>query len=219
MIMSKEKKIIVIASGNPGKLRELSALMQGLDVELHPQSDFNVPEAEEIGLTFVENAILKARNAAKVSGHPAIADDSGIEIDYLNGAPGIYSARFSGPNATEEENNQKLLDELKGVSEAQRTARYFSSIVYMRHAEDPAPIIAEGIWEGVILTEPRGEGGFGYDPLFYLPEHGCASAELSAEYKNRISHRGIALRELTKKLELTLEHDRENEEAFGQKTR
>lgn len=216
--MSKEKNIIVIASNNLGKLRELAALMKGLDVELHPQSDFNVPEAEETGLTFVENAILKARNAAKVSGHPAIADDSGIEIDYLNGAPGIYSARFSGLNATETENNQKLLDELKGVPEARRTAHYFSSIVYMRHAEDPAPIIAEGTWEGVILTEPRGEGGFGYDPLFYLPEHGCASAELSAEYKNRISHRGIALRELMEKLEPTLEHDREIEKKLDLKT-
>ena len=198
--MSEEKNIIVIASSNPGKIRELSALMQDLNVELHPQSDFAVPEVEETGLTFVENAILKARNAAKVSGHPAIADDSGIEIDYLNGAPGIYSARYSGPNATEEDNNRKLLEDLAGVAEEQRTARYWSSIVYMRHENDPSPIIAEGVWEGVILTEPRGEGGFGYDPLFYLPEYGCASAELKAAEKNRISHRGIALQKLIKKL-------------------
>lgn len=198
--MASNSRIIVLASGNPGKIRELSALMQGLNIELRPQSDFAVPEAEETGLTFVENAILKARNAAKYSKHPAIADDSGIEIDHLNGAPGIYSARYSGPNASEEDNNRKLLEDLAGVPEAQRTARYWSSIVYMRHEFDPSPIIAEGVWEGRILTEPRGEGGFGYDPLFYLPEYDCTSAELKAAEKNRISHRGIALQKLIRKL-------------------
>lgn len=198
--MPSDKTIIVIASNNPGKIRELSALMQNMNVDLHPQSDFDVPEVEETGLTFIENAILKARNAAKYSQHPAIADDSGIEIDYLNGAPGIYSARYSGPNATEEDNNRKLLEDLAGVPEAQRTARYWSSIVYMRHELDPSPVIAEGVWEGRILTEPRGEGGFGYDPLFYLPDYDCTSAELKAAEKNRISHRGMALQKLISKL-------------------
>jgi XTP/dITP diphosphohydrolase len=187
---------IVLASGNPGKARELGALLADFDAEVLPQSAFNVPEAEETGLSFVENAILKARNAASHSGLPAIADDSGLEVDALNGAPGIYSARYAGPGCSDADNNAKLLEMLQDIPEAERTARFQCVLVYMRHAEDPTPMIVQGTWEGRILTEPRGEGGFGYDPLFYVPEKDCSSAELPAEEKNRLSHRGKALKAL-----------------------
>lgn len=193
---------LVIASSNKGKLRELAALLEPLDYEVHTQSEFNVPDVEETGTTFVENAIIKARNAAQHTGLPAIADDSGIEVDALNGAPGVYSARFSEPDATDEKNNALLVEKLRDVPEPLRTARYRAVIVYMSHAGDPSPIICEGSWEGLIKLEPRGDGGFGYDPYFYVPTHSCHSAELSAEEKNSISHRGQALKQLVEKLSL-----------------
>jgi len=191
---------IVLASGNKGKLREFQELLANRGFEVLPQSDFAVTEAEETGTTFVENAIIKARHACRATGLPAIADDSGIEVDALNGRPGVYSARYSGANATDASNNEKLLQELAGVPEAQRSARYHAVLAYMRHADDPTPILCHGVWEGVILTEPRGEGGFGYDPLFFVPSHQCASAELDKAEKNRISHRGKAMQELLQKI-------------------
>ncbi len=187
---------IVLASNNPGKVREIGQLLADQDIEVLPQNNFDVPEAEETGLTFVENAILKARNAAHYTGLPAIADDSGIEVDALKGAPGIYSARFAGVGASDEENLQKLLQELKDVPEDKRAARFQCLMVYMRHENDPTPLVCQGTWEGRILFEPTGTGGFGYDPVFYVPEHNCASAELAPEEKNRLSHRGQALRQL-----------------------
>jgi XTP/dITP diphosphohydrolase len=185
---------IVLASNNAGKVREFNQLFSDLRLEVLPQSEFGVPEAEETGLTFVENAILKARNAAHHAKLPAIADDSGLEVDALNGAPGIYSARYAGKGANDLRNLEKLLAELKDVPPAQRTARFQCVLVYMRHEFDPTPIICQGTWEGSILSEPRGTHGFGYDPVFHVPTHGCASAELPPETKNRLSHRGQALR-------------------------
>lgn len=193
-------KKIVLASGNAGKLREFQQLLNGCGFEVVPQSDFFSENAEETGLTFVENAIIKARYACAKTGLPAIADDSGIEVDALNGRPGIYSARYAGEGAKDADNNKKLLQELADTPESQRTARYHAVLAFMRHAEDPTPILCHGIWEGVILTEPRGEGGFGYDPLFFVPSHDCASAELDKAEKNRISHRGKAMQELLQKL-------------------
>lgn len=185
---------IVIATANPAKLEELRSLLAPLDAGLLPRTAFSSEEIPETGLSFVENALIKARHAAKVAGLPAIADDSGIEVDALRGAPGIYSARYAGAQASDDDNLQKLLNELRGVPEAQRTARYRCVVVYMRHAEDPFPLICDGTWEGVITMTPRGSGGFGYDPIFYLPELRLTAAELSAEEKNRLSHRGQALR-------------------------
>ncbi len=193
--------IVVLASSNPGKLREINQLLAGLDLNVVPQTDFNVPEAEETGLSFVENAILKARNAAHYTGHAAIADDSGIEVDALHGAPGIYSARYAGPGASDAANLQKLLADLAGVPEQNRSARFQCLMVYLRHELDPTPIICQGTWEGRILFAPAGRGGFGYDPVFFVPTHGCSSAELPAEVKNRLSHRGQALRKLVTALE------------------
>jgi len=187
---------IVLASGNPGKAREIAQLLADHQVEVLAQSACNVPEAEETGLTFVENAILKARNAAAHSGLPAIADDSGLEVDALNGAPGIYSARYAGPGCSDADNNAKLLTALADIPEAERSARFQCLLVYLRHAEDPTPLIVQGTWEGRILDAPRGDGGFGYDPLFFVPDLGMSSAELAAETKNRLSHRGQALRAL-----------------------
>ncbi len=191
---------LVIASGNKGKLRELSALLEPLDYDVHTQAEFNVPDVPETGTTFVENAIIKARHVAEITGLAAVADDSGIEVDALDGAPGVYSARFSAPNATDEKNNALLVEKLRNVPEALRTARYRAVIVFMKHAKDPSPIICEGSWEGRIVLDPVGDGGFGYDPYFFVPTHGCTSAELSAEVKNSLSHRGQALRELVEKL-------------------
>ncbi len=196
-------KKIVLASGNAGKLREFQQLLSGCGFEVLPQSDFFSENAEETGLTFVENAILKARFACAKTGLPAIADDSGIEVDALSGRPGIYSARYAGTGAKDADNNAKLLQELAGVPQAQRSARYHAVLAFMRHAEDPTPILCHGTWEGIILEAPRGEGGFGYDPLFWVPTHNCASAELSKEEKNRISHRGAAMQELLQKLAAT----------------
>jgi len=193
-------KQLVLASGNPGKLRELSAILGELGYQLHAQSEFDVEEADETGTTFVENAIIKARHAAALTGLPALADDSGIEVDALDGAPGVYSARFSGADADDAANNALLVDKLRGIPAAQRSARYRAVIVLMRHAADPSPLICEGSWEGMIQLEPAGEGGFGYDPYFFLPDRGCTSAQLSASEKNRLSHRGAALEELKRKL-------------------
>ncbi|MGY8860700.1 MAG: RdgB/HAM1 family non-canonical purine NTP pyrophosphatase [Pseudomonadales bacterium] len=187
-----DNQVVVLASGNAGKLRELDKVLAPLDVSLQPQAQFNVPDAEETGLSFVENAIIKARAAAQHTGLPAIADDSGIEVDHLNGAPGIYSARYSG--AGDEANNVLLLQELGEIPEEQRSARFQCVLVYMRHAMDPVPLICQGSWEGFILSEPRGEDGFGYDPLFYLPDYQCSSAQLDPSIKNRISHRAKASR-------------------------
>ncbi len=187
---------VVLASNNKGKVREIQTMVAALDVEILPQAQFDTPEIEETGLTFVENAILKARNAAQHAGLPAIADDSGIEVDALNGAPGIYSARYAGVGASDAQNLQKLLSDLRDVPEATRTARFRALVVYMRHALDPTPIICQGTWEGRILLAPKGENGFGYDPVFFVPTHGCAAAELDAATKNSLSHRGQALRQL-----------------------
>ena len=180
---------LVLASSNPGKLKELGDLLADFGCELLPQSAFEVEDAEETGLSFVENAILKARHASRATGLPALADDSGIEVDALQGRPGIYSARFAGPGASNADNNAKLLAALEGVPEAERTARYQCVLAFMRHAEDPTPILCQGRWEGRILTAPRGDGGFGYDPLFWVPTHNCSAAELSREEKGRLSHR------------------------------
>ena len=187
---------IVLASSNPGKVREINQLLAELDLQVRPQSEFNVVDAEETGLTFVENAILKARNAAQHTGLPAIADDSGIEVDALRGAPGIYSARFAGAGASDRDNLDKLLAGLEDVPEAQRSARFQCLMVYLRHAGDPTPLICQGTWEGRILFAARGDNGFGYDPVFHVPAHDCSSAELPAEIKNSLSHRGQALRQL-----------------------
>jgi XTP/dITP diphosphohydrolase len=186
---------IVLASNNPGKLREIQALAAG-KLELLLQSDYAVPEVEETGLSFVENALLKARHAARHTGLPALADDSGLEVDALHGAPGIRSARYAGPGASDAENLQKLLQELADIPEHQRRARFQCVVVYMKHAEDATPLICQGTWEGRILPAPRGENGFGYDPVFYVPTHHCSSAELPPAVKNSLSHRGKALRQL-----------------------
>jgi XTP/dITP diphosphohydrolase len=202
MLFSKNQKI-VLASNNAGKIREIQALLDG-----HPivaQSEFNVIEAEEAGSTFIENAIIKARNAALYSGLPAIADDSGLVVDALDGAPGVISARYAGAGSSDLDNLKKLLKELEGVPAAQRTARFTCIIVFMQHARDPLPVIAQGVWEGRILTEPAGENGFGYDPIFWVPERNCTSAELTSVEKNSLSHRGQALRNL-----MALIRDREN---------
>lgn len=187
---------IVLASNNPGKVREFNALLADKQIEIATQAQFGVSEAEETGLSFVENALLKARHAALHTGMPAIADDSGIEVDALNGAPGIYSARYAGKGAGDQENLEKLLADLKAVPEEQRTARFQCLMVYMRHANDPTPIICQGTWEGRILLAPRGSNGFGYDPIFFVPTHNCTSAELAADVKNALSHRGQALHKL-----------------------
>lgn len=191
---------LVLASGNTKKITELQSML-GDRVEVLPQSRFVAEEAEETGLTFVENALIKARHAARASGLPALADDSGLAVDALGGAPGIYSARYAGGGG-DQANNAKLLEALRDVPEAQRTARFISVLVLLRHAEDPTPIICEGVWEGRILQAPRGENGFGYDPLFWVPECECASAELDAATKNRLSHRGRAMALLHQRLGL-----------------
>jgi len=191
---------IVLASGNKGKLKEFQQLLGQVGFEVLPQSDFDFPEAIEDGLSFVENAIIKARHACQQTGLPAMADDSGLEVDALRGQPGIYSARFAGEDATDADNNQKLLDSLKGLPSQERSARFHCVLVYMRHSEDPTPIICHGQWEGQILQQLSGNNGFGYDPLFYVPELDCASAELSKAEKNKISHRGKAMQALLAQL-------------------
>jgi len=186
---------IVLASGNPGKIKEIQAILKQHPIV--PQSEFNVEEAEETGSTFIENAIIKARNAAQHCDLPAIADDSGIVVDALKGAPGVISARYAGVGASDHDNLIKLLADLKAVPAELRTARFVCVMVFMRHANDPLPLIAQGVWEGQILTESAGENGFGYDPIFWVPTHQKASAQLSPEIKNLISHRAQALSQLT----------------------
>jgi XTP/dITP diphosphohydrolase len=195
-------KRIVLASGNLGKLREIQQFTNGL-LEILPQSDFKISEVAETGLSFVENAIIKARHAAHHSGLPALADDSGIEVEALNGAPGIYSARYAHAGATDEENRQKLLQDLADIPEPQRRARFQCVMVYMQHPLDATPLICQGAWEGRILFESQGDEGFGYDPLFYVPSHQCSAAELPASVKNTISHRAKALRQLLVMLDVT----------------
>lgn len=191
---------LVLASGNAKKAKELTALLAPLGFAVRLQSEFNVIQPPEDGLSFVENALIKARAAALQTGLPAIADDSGLVVDALAGAPGIYSARYSGLDASDHANNEKLLIAMRDVPETARTARFVSVVVYMRHAQDPLPLIAQGVWEGRILSEAVGVGGFGYDPLFYVPTHACASAELDADEKNRISHRGQSMQALLAQL-------------------
>lgn len=203
---------VVLASSSSGKLEEFRALLADAGFDIVPQADFNVPDAEETGLSFVENAILKSRNACRISGLPAIADDSGLEVDALMGRPGIYSSRFAALDGTtadgakvdgedrDKANNQKLINSLHGLARDERTARFQCVLVYMRHAEDPTPIICQGSWEGLILHQASGEGGFGYDPLFFVPERNCSAAELSKADKNALSHRGQAMRQLLQRL-------------------
>ncbi|MBN2887224.1 MAG: RdgB/HAM1 family non-canonical purine NTP pyrophosphatase [Chromatiaceae bacterium] len=186
---------LVLASNNAGKVREIAQLLAGTGLEVVPQGAFAVPEVEENGLTFVENAILKARAAARHSGCPALADDSGLEVDALKGAPGIRSARYAGPEASDAQNIARLLAALDGVPEAERSARFQCLLVYLRHADDPTPMICQGTWEGRILEAPRGTQGFGYDPVFFVPNQGCSAAELDPAIKNQLSHRGQALRQ------------------------
>lgn len=185
-----------MASGNAGKLREIAAMLDGLPLTVRAQSDFKVGSVAETGSTFVENAIIKARHAARVSGRPALADDSGIAVDALGGAPGVYSARYAGEGASDEENLHKLLAATAHLPDAERGCRFVCVMVAMRDADDPLPVIATGIWPGQLLRAPRGAGGFGYDPIFLVPGHGCASAELAPALKNELSHRGQALRAL-----------------------
>lgn len=184
---------MVLASSNKKKLAELQNLLSDLDWQVQPQSTFNIPDAVENGASFIENAIIKARHAAQISGLPALADDSGLAVDALGGNPGIYSARFAGEHGNDAANNQKLLDALIDVPEEKRTAQFHCVLALVRHAEDPVPVVCHGVWQGSILRAPRGENGFGYDPLFWVPSHACSSAELSAIEKNRISHRGQAM--------------------------
>ncbi len=198
MIQETRQKI-VLASSNQGKLREIQAIFNDQPYELVPQVEWNISDAYETGLTFVENALIKARHAAEHTGLIAMADDSGIEVDYLEGAPGIYSARYAGQPCDNQANNNKLLAVLKGVPKEKRTARFQCVIVLMRHAKDPTPLICSGTWEGIIVEQETGANGFGYDPLFFVPTLGCTSAELSPEIKNSLSHRGQALRELAEK--------------------
>jgi XTP/dITP diphosphohydrolase len=185
-------RTLVLASGNRGKLRELTVMLEPLGWSVRPQGDWNVPDAVEDGLSFVENALIKARHATRLTGLPALADDSGLAVDALDGAPGIYSARYAG-GAGDDANTQKLLRALAGVPEGERSAHFYCAMALMHHAEDPAPLIAVGRWDGTITQAPSGDGGFGYDPVFFVPEAGCTSAELPAEAKNRMSHRGRAL--------------------------
>ncbi|MGO3699803.1 MULTISPECIES: RdgB/HAM1 family non-canonical purine NTP pyrophosphatase [Halomonas] len=187
---------LVLASGNAGKLKEFNQLLAPLGLDVRPQADFGVYDVEETGLTFVENALLKAREASRVSGLPALADDSGLEVDALSGAPGIYSARYAGEPKSDQRNNEKLLAALNDCAEGQRTGRYWCVLVYLRHPADPVPVIVQHSWEGELLAYPRGEGGFGYDPLFWLPDQGMSVAELPSDLKNRLSHRGRALQGL-----------------------
>lgn len=193
---------IVLASANAGKIKELQQMLDSLGMEVIPQSALDVPDIEETGLSFVENSLLKARNATALTNLPAIADDSGLEVDYLRGAPGIYSARFSGEHATDASNREKLLQLMADVPPDQRTARYQTIIVYMRHANDPTPIICQGTWEGTIATDEKGDGGFGYDSIFQVTETDCRAAELDKDSKNRLSHRGKAMTNLLTKLQL-----------------
>jgi len=187
---------IVLATGNQGKVKELANLLSSHNIEVVPQSNFNVPDVPETGTTFVENAIIKARHAAKITGLPAIADDSGLEVDALKGAPGVYSARYAGENASDEDNIDKLLEALSDTPDKDRTARFHCVLVYMKHHNDPTPVICHGVWEGKITNEKVGEQGFGYDPVFWDAKQKLTSAQLPRDVKNKLSHRGKALAKL-----------------------
>ena len=193
---------VILASSNAGKLRELQAMLAGSDINLVPQTELGITDAVEDGLTFVENALIKARHASQESSLPAIADDSGLVVAALQGAPGIYSARYAGEEASDQDNNKMLLHTMQDLSGEQRRAYFRCALVFMRHAKDPVPIICEGSWHGEILPAAQGKDGFGYDPLFFVPGHGCSSAELPRDVKNKISHRGQALQQFTKTLAL-----------------
>jgi XTP/dITP diphosphohydrolase len=197
-----EIKDIVLASANKGKIKELQEMLGGLGINIIPQQQLGIEDAEETGLTFVENAILKARHAAQISGLPAIADDSGLEVDYLKGAPGIYSARFSGEGATDQSNLDKLMSEMQDAAVGNRSARYQTVIAIMAHGSDPTPILCQGTWEGEIAFEEKGSEGFGYDPVFVPKDADCHAAELEKSVKNVISHRGKAIHQLLEKLKL-----------------
>ena len=192
---------IVLASNNKKKVAELNDMLLGLNFKVMPQSDFLVESVPETGSTFVENAIIKARHAARITGLPALADDSGLEVDALHGAPGVYSARFAGDDASDEDNLNKLLDKLNGIPPIMRSARYWCVLAFMRHADDPTPILCQASWEGQIITEPKGENGFGYDPVFFVPDTGCTAAQLPPLIKNQSSHRAKALKEMIEKLQ------------------
>jgi XTP/dITP diphosphohydrolase len=185
---------IVLATNNLGKVKEIQPFVEKHSIELIAQSELAVPEVPETGLTFIENALIKARHASKLTGLPAIADDSGILVKALNGSPGVYSARYAGVNASSQENNTKLLNAMKNIDD--RQAYFYCVMVYLRYDTDPVPIVSHGIWNGSILNEITGEKGFGYDPLFYVPTHQCSAAQLPLEEKNKISHRGKALEQL-----------------------
>ena len=187
---------IVLATGNQGKVNELASLLAEQHIEIKPQSEFNVSEVAETGTTFVENAIIKARHAAKITGLPAIADDSGLEVDALNGAPGVYSARYARENASDDDNTNKLLSALEHVTDEHRSARFHCVLVYMRHENDPTPLICHGVWQGSIGREKLGAEGFGYDPVFWQEDHQMTSAQLPRALKNQLSHRGQALQKL-----------------------
>ena len=198
--MSTLKDKIVIASSNKGKIKEFQSYFDSFGLILIPQEEMGVSDIEETGKTYVENSILKARHASKVTGLPAIADDSGLSVEYLDGQPGIYSARFSGPGSDDKKNRDLLLKKLEGVPFEERHASYHAVITFLHHHGDPTPYIAHGIWHGIIAKEEKGEFGFGYDSLFIVPDLGCHAAELDVETKQNYSHRGIALRKLTKYL-------------------
>ncbi|MBK69756.1 MAG: non-canonical purine NTP pyrophosphatase [Legionellales bacterium] len=199
MVILKYKKI-VLATNNLNKVREINELFQESIYKIIPQSEFKVTEVEETGKTFTENALIKARNAAKYTDLPVIADDSGIEVDALDGRPGIFSARYSGIGATDKDNLTKLIKDIKHIDRKNCQAKFICAMVYIAYENDPNPIIVEGIWKGYVITKPRGVNGFGYDPIFYVPEYECTSAELDRKKKNQLSHRGQAIRKLTKKL-------------------
>lgn len=196
---------VVLATGNKGKVKELASMLSGLGIEVLAQNHFAVSEVAETGSTFVENAIIKARHAAKETGLPAIADDSGLAVEALGGQPGVYSARYSGKQATDQSNIDKLLTELTNVPKGKRQAQFICVLVFMRHADDPTPIICQGEWAGEITTEQQGENGFGYDPVFWVEEQNCSSAQLSPEQKNSLSHRGKALKLLITQLSSQLD--------------
>lgn len=193
-------KKVLIASNNLGKIREIAGILAELDIAVVGQKELGVGPVEETGVTFIENALIKARYASAQSGLPALADDSGLEVDALDGRPGVYSARFAGPDATDAENNRHLMALLKDRGPEPLTARFRCVMVFLRHPEDPSPIIGQGVWEGEIIREARGQGGFGYDPYFWVPQSGCSVAEMSEVEKNKMSHRGAALRALLQML-------------------
>jgi XTP/dITP diphosphohydrolase len=189
---------IVLASDNAGKIKEFQAILKSLPITLLSQKEFAVPTIPETGLSFIENALIKARHAAKITKLPALADDSGLTVQALKGAPGIYSARYAGENANDKENIQKLLQETQGVADNHRQAAFYCALAFVRYYDDPVPLICQGKWEGVLLRAPQGNNGFGYDPIFYVSEHQCSAAELPSEIKNQISHRAKALAEFMK---------------------